>query len=529
MSAYDNPTIIKDDSAMAWANAFSGLGKSMMESFEEGRKERDAKYKEAKLDAEKKAKEDKEQTIANQVAISEENYKLQTRISKNNEGLEKIGGGPGAVELANNYSVSTGTKAAEYSFDIKTKALSPEEFKEKNTYITKQLEGEANLNNALGGLYSGASAFLKGEINPTNIGNYVFRGRNALDQTVNRLTTFALAYPDDAKTTKELEYNDPKDPSKITLYVKTKVGDINALKDAFIATNPGAKDKIDENIQNGIKDGSIIATGDAGKEQYTINFKRDINPNFDGSLYVKVPEVNYGKAPVTAGVYSDENGKEITNQYIGVAEYGKIEGNANLSKGQGTAVYERIPVDMDKIMTAMTPILQSQAQAIVATDFDDNDTGNAVLQKLGFGTNFPLENFSKLNTTEKVNLLVEKMAEKEKANIIANSSLEPIYDEETGKTNYYIMDAKNAKIFKDASTKKTKGGGKTGASKETWEEKEAAIKSVASVSGTHRWGSNSIYTDGEGNWYEDKNMYVPLKSQELALAYLKTGKKSSKK
>ena len=63
MSAYNNPTIIKDDSAMVWAEAFGSFGKSFTESFNVARKEREAKEKEAKLEAEKKAKESEQLLI----------------------------------------------------------------------------------------------------------------------------------------------------------------------------------------------------------------------------------------------------------------------------------------------------------------------------------------------------------------------------------------------------------------------------------------------------------------------------------
>ena len=43
MSAYDNPTIIKDDSAMAWAQATGGFAESFKQSFDVAKKDREAK------------------------------------------------------------------------------------------------------------------------------------------------------------------------------------------------------------------------------------------------------------------------------------------------------------------------------------------------------------------------------------------------------------------------------------------------------------------------------------------------------
>ena len=61
MSAYDNPTIIKNDAALIWGQAAGGFAESFKQSFDAAKKDIEAKEKEAKLDAEKKAKEAKEQ------------------------------------------------------------------------------------------------------------------------------------------------------------------------------------------------------------------------------------------------------------------------------------------------------------------------------------------------------------------------------------------------------------------------------------------------------------------------------------
>ena len=58
MSAYDNPTIIKNDSAMVWAQATSGFAESFKQSFDAARKEKEAKMK-----------ADKEQSIKDQMLI----------------------------------------------------------------------------------------------------------------------------------------------------------------------------------------------------------------------------------------------------------------------------------------------------------------------------------------------------------------------------------------------------------------------------------------------------------------------------
>ena len=75
MSAYDNPTIIKNDAALIWGQAAGGFAESFKQSFDAAKKDREAKEKEAKLEAEKKAKES-EQLLLN---IQRTNAEIQNQ------------------------------------------------------------------------------------------------------------------------------------------------------------------------------------------------------------------------------------------------------------------------------------------------------------------------------------------------------------------------------------------------------------------------------------------------------------------
>jgi len=244
MSAYDNPTIIKDDSAMIWAQALGSAGQSFTESFNIARKEREAKEKEAKLAAERKAKEEKEQTISNQIYSSEERYKYQTRMAKIDDGLVKAGVSADGTEMINGYIVNTNEPMALNEVNIKTKVVSKEDQDKFNLYKIQQAKGEENLVRVAGGLYSQAQAIKNGDLNENNISNVKFKGDNILDQTLNRVTAFALAYPDNDKTTKKLDYDANGDPSKITLQVTSKIGDYNTLIKTFKDTNTEQNKKI---------------------------------------------------------------------------------------------------------------------------------------------------------------------------------------------------------------------------------------------------------------------------------------------
>jgi hypothetical protein len=518
MSAYDNPTIIRDDSAMIWAQALGSAGQSFTESFNIARKEREAKEKEARLDAERKAKEEKEQTIKNQIYSSEERYNYQTRMAKIDDGLVKAGVSSDGTELVNGFLISTGEINGKNNVEIKTKVLSKEELDKKNAYAAQTAKGEENLVRVAGGLYSQAQTIRNGELNENNISNIKFKGDNILDQTLNRVTAYALAYPNNDKTTKRLDYDANGDPSKITLNVTSKIGDYNTLIQTFKDTNPGvSQEEIDTKINEGISKGFIVK-GD--NDQYSVNFKKDINSDYDGELYTKIPEIEYGKAPITAGVYSKENDNQVSPIYMKPTEYIDVEGNANLSKDQGTVKYQRTPIDIEAIRMSLKPSLQAKAEGLIASSFQDPDTADGILAKLGFGTNYQSKEFAKLDLATKVNLLASKMEKNEIDNIIKKSELTPI----DGK--YYKMDPESIRIFSEESKKGA--GGKSKAAKPTFDEVSSRIYAIqpGGAPDDFTWGNKKVSFDGINFVINSAgpNKDMAFSTKEEVINYLKTGK-----
>ena len=518
MSAYDNPAIIKNDAPMICAEALGSAGQSFTESFNIARKEREAKEKEAKLDAERKAKEEKEQTISNQIYSSEERYKYQTRMGKIDDTLIKAGISPDGTELVNGFIINVNEINGANQVDIKTKVLTKEELDKKNAYAAQVAKGEENLTRVAGGLYSQAQAIKSGDLNENNISNIKFKGDNILDQTLNRVTAFALAYPDNNKTTKKLDYDAKGDPSKITLHVTTKIGNYNTLIKNFKDTNPGvSQEEIETKINEGIGKGFIIK-GD--NDQYSINFKKDINSDYDGELYTKIPEIEYGKAPVTAGIYSKETDVEVSPTYMKPTEYIDVEGNANLSKEQGTVKYQRTPIDIEAIRLSLKPSLQAKAEGLIASSFQDPDTADGILAKLGFGTNYQSKEFAKLDLTTKVNLLVGKMEQNEIDNIIKKSELTQI----DGK--YYKMDPESVKIFNEESKKAASSKSKS--AKPTFDEVSSRIYAIqpGGAPDDFTWGNKKVSFDGVNfiinSAGPNKDMVFGTKKE--VIDYLKTGK-----
>jgi hypothetical protein len=114
MSAYDNPTIIKDESAMAWATGLAGIGQSFFESYKTAKKEREAKEKEERLEAERKAKEDKTLLLNRQVYYSENTARISEDASKTGASLEKAGVKPNVAKGLVDFKFKGETKKGGY-------------------------------------------------------------------------------------------------------------------------------------------------------------------------------------------------------------------------------------------------------------------------------------------------------------------------------------------------------------------------------------------------------------------------------
>ena len=535
MSAYDNPTIIKDDSALIWGQAAGGFAESFTQSYATAKKEREAKEKEAKLDAEKKAKEDKDQKLNNQVFLSELRYKDQARIGQIQADLEKKGASKKGTELVADWEISTGNVEGMNNLSINTVVQNPEDLNKKNEYATLRKKGEANLLNATGGLYSQADAIKSGKINDTNIANYRFIGRTTLDQSINRATAFSLAFEDAKKSTKDLVYDANGDPSDITLLINTNMGTKADVLDFFTKTNPAmtAPALLEKEFQKGLDDGVIIKSGAKGQEQYAFKYKREINSDYDGSLYVEIPQIEYGKSSITAGVYSDENDDKINQNFIGKFNYENIAGNAGVNKGLGTVKYERQEVLMDKILAEMNPALRAKANGLIASSLQNPDVADGVLSDLGFGPDFYSATFSGMNNDEKITALVEKMKEKEKQKIISRSDLKLEITKDKKET-YYIQNEKDNQIFSNPSQPARNNPTEADLNAVKLANKTNAVMSqvnnssymdpITSPDGNKRiiFGANGWIAKNKsgGNWVVDKDYSGITDKKELAQKFL---------
>ena len=192
MSAYDNPTIIKNDAALIWGQAAGGFAESFTQSYAAAKKDREAKEKEKKLEDERKAKADKEQSIKDQTLISAFEYKEQENTLKGAEDLQKLGASPDALSLRNNFRISTSKIVGKNNLEISKDVLSKEALDEKNKYASDVATTNANLDKALGAVFSQTSEFRDGKINRGDISNYVFNGDDLLTQGIGKAVFLVL-------------------------------------------------------------------------------------------------------------------------------------------------------------------------------------------------------------------------------------------------------------------------------------------------------------------------------------------------
>ncbi len=454
MSAYDNPTIIQDNSAMAWAQATSGFAKAFTESYDTARKEREAKEK-----------ADKEQSIKDQTLLSQLEYKDQADVQKGAEELQKKGATTNALTSRSNFFVDINKVKAKNTQQISTKVLSKEELDEKNKYANDVTTVEAKFDTAFGAAFSQASAIKSNEIGVGDISNYVFNGDNLLDQGIGKAVCLAFAFENASKATKDVEY-DVKNPLGARLDVKIPLNNLDELKEVFKAANVMAStEEIDQAISDGIKNKSIIAEGEQGQEKYTIKYNPKVT-EWTGEFYTKIPDIGLGETSTTVGIYSKEGGNKITNNYLGPTRYEKLEGNAGMPGSEGTARYQATEVKDVAIKESMRPAAKAQAAGLISAYFNNNATGNGILRKLGFGTNYPLKKFlddhKDTGMAGMVDTLAEKIVEKEWQNIIIKSDLKEIIDPKTKTKKYYEADAQSIAFF----NKPDKTGGLTDAQRE---------------------------------------------------------------
>jgi hypothetical protein len=294
MSAYDNPTIIKDETAQAWAQGLSNIGESFTKSFMQARELRDAKIEKERNEQIRLQKESKELLINQQI------YKQKYDL----EEAEKL------ADTRTNYKLMSGdlqdtvvnTYAGWMEKDgvnqvlAHTTVLDKDQLnanlkyqKNTNTIMEKDKRVFGAVINQVNG-YAGMTASQTMDI--------AWKGNTPLEKMVYRETCNALnsknpKYNTEGQSKVSKEYSaDPEKADVSSLKVKTDIGDrtaLNSLLKDFYGSN-ATQEELDKAIEEGKASGKISESD--GK--FKLNFEQTIGDSWDGNFYNEIPKRTKG-------------------------------------------------------------------------------------------------------------------------------------------------------------------------------------------------------------------------------------------
>lgn len=400
MSAYDNPTIIKDESAMAWATGFAGIGQAFTESFNAARKEREAKEKEARLEAEKKAKESKEYIINIQRTNAEIENNNAVDLSRTVAALPK--------DLPPDLTTQFGNEVQEWGkifgeADTKNQTeVVGEDVKSVLALKPTYLKTRQNVISVLGASTSQINSYIedfKGDGSDTSI-----NGLTPVQRMTNFYTLQGLNPKNamSANVTKKFTW-DKQDPKKAQLFVSTKFSSEKELKTALLKFSPGAKDEELNTIIAGA--GKDITKNEDGT--YSLNFEKNLGDgSWDGMFYSKVPPVLIGDEFAKANVVDDKN--QFSTKYLKNTINIPAEGYD--SKRAGFKGYwQGTEIDMTKAEGDLRPLVQARIEGLLAADFKDPNVLQGFLtNKLHLGVNDASLILKAKTYDEQVKLLTDK-------------------------------------------------------------------------------------------------------------------------
>ena len=520
MSAYDNPTIIKDDSAMIYAQMLGTAGQTFTESFKAARKEREAKEKEERLEAEKKEKESKEVQLNKQVYASNTIKQQNAEIEKTRNDLSKVGAPPPITDQAVKFELEFknifGENAQKIKFDEVTN-----DFIEADAKLQSEFNNtDANLKRIIG---EGGSQVKEGAdmaLNQTNASARYFRGRTNA-QKLRELVTFnGLVLNKDI--TPDLVY-DKKNFKGATLDIKTTGYDENKLKTAMGTIDPNVIAN-DENWQTFIKEATkegILeeTTSTDNKKNYTIIYNKPIDSKTKGDFFVTAPTAMKEKDLETAGIYSDKG--VLYDSFLGDVTYNDVKGNAGLKKSEFDIKVKSRVVDMGAMMDLVEKKVNSNINGMISVDFTDLDKLMAFITDVGLGTDLKtVDKFSEMTLTEQINFLSKPIIKKYEEQIMKDNNIVKTKDK-SNKEIYVQVDRADVEKF-SVPDKTLEGGSAIDPDLEAIKEQmlKAEPRKYAdypSYKGRKvSWDGKMFTITTEGSKGKDK----PFNSVEDAIAYM---------
>jgi hypothetical protein len=447
MSAYDNPTIIKDDSALIWGQAAGGIAESFTQSFNAARQRRDAEIKEAKLDAEKKAKESKEYLINIQRTNAEIENNNAVDLSRTVAALPKDLGADLTAQFGNQVQefgkmfgeADTKNQTEVVGEDVKaTLALKPTYLKTRQNVITTFGAATSQVNSYM--------EEFKGDGSDVSI-----NGLTPVQRMTNFYTLQGLNPKNamSANVTKNFTW-DKQDPKKAQLFVSTKFSNEKELKTALLKFSPGAKDEELNTIIT--KAGKDITKNDDGT--YSLNFEKNVGDgSWDGLFYSKVPPVLIGDEFAKANVVDDKN--QFSTKYLGNTTTIPAEGYDTRKPGF-KGYWQGTEIDIKKAEEDLRPLIQARMEGLLAADFKDPNVLQGFLtNKLHLGVNDASLILTAESYDNKVKLLTDKAMSIE-INRISVGKLHKVGDK------YYLGDKTQVEGIGKTPDSGGKGGGNGG-------------------------------------------------------------------
>jgi len=474
MSAYDNPTIIKDDSAMIYAQMLGTLGQTFTESFNVARKEREAKEKEARLEAEKKAKEDKELVISRQKFYSENTAKNSEDASKTSASLEKAGVKPNIAKGLVDFRFKAQTKIGNYNEEAAYTELPKGKVEEAAKF-------NENFNNLwswstqmVGGGASQMQAIANGDIGKTNARNIEYVG----DDDISRLQRAVISTKGSSgMVSADLIYDlDKLEETGMSISMNTKNISKEELENYIRGVNPNIisnKDGLQTFID---KNSDAIQVNKDGT--YNIIYDQKVDGEKTGEFYVIIPDAKKEKDLQTAGIY--DNRDQLQELFFKGPQYVQAQGNAGISTSDATIKVPKREIDMaavDKLLTKQANVTIEGLLASELRDMNKLRGFGRMIGAWGAGTE-EAKKFVKMDTEEQIDELSKYIIDGYRADIMRDNNIR--FDKKENK--YYQLDETALKEFNKPS--KTKGGSATGTQKNQNEWNKVIKNAIEKGTGT---------------------------------------------
>jgi len=462
MSAYDNPTIIKDDSAMAWAQATGGFATSFTESFNTAKKEREAKEKEARLEAEKKAKESEQLLINIQRANAEIQNQNAADASKTFSEVPKTLDTT-LTTTFNNDVVAFGKLFGEA--DVKNQTVVVDsDVKDLLAKKPIYLKARQNIITGFGAWVDQTSSY--DEAIQKDGSDVAIVGKTPVE----KLTNFFTLKGSDPKNvmsstvTKDLKWN-KENPSEAIVTVSKKFDNEQQLIDSLKIFKPFGtpeeyKKIIDESIGKGITKNA--------DNSYTIDFKRDLGSGtWDGVFYVKVPPVTTGNELKNSGISNEKN--EISTKYIQETTTLPAENYKPQQKGY-KGYWTGTKVNSIQIKEDLRPVIKARMTGLLESDFKDQNVLQGFLENKLKLASYSVEDFNLLTYEEKLSFLTSQALDLEFNDKLGNV-LTKVGNE------YYLGNPRDVSEV-NPNPKISGGGGMTGTQKNQADLNDEALYTI---------------------------------------------------